>query len=93
MCIRDSNITHSWRDESYAINDWENDNIRKTPYYNSTDLNVNYDIKNQNYFNKVSVFGAIQNIFEHKHAQIVADDTFYAYNYTRTWMTGVKIDF
>ena len=87
------NITHSWRDESYAINDWENDNIRKTPYYNSTDLNVNYDIKNQNYFNKVSVFGAIQNIFEHKHAQIVADDTFYAYNYTRTWVTGVKIDF
>ena len=87
------NITHSWRDESYAINDWENDNIRKTPYYNSTDLNVNYDIKNQNYFNKVSVFGAIQNIFEHKHAQIVADDTFYAYNFTRTWMTGVKIDF
>ena len=87
------NITHSWKDESYAINDWANVGNLKTPFYNSTDLNVNYDIKNQDYFNKVSVFGAIQNIFEHKHAQIVADDNFYAYNYTRTWMTGVKIDF
>jgi iron complex outermembrane receptor protein len=90
------NITHSWKDESYAINDWANVGILKTPFYNSTDLNVNYDIKNQDYFNNVSVFGGIQNIFEHKNAQTVKGSSttaYYAYNYKRTWVTGVKIDF
>ena len=87
------NISHTWKDEAYAMLDWENDNIQKQPYYSSTDLNVNYDIRNQNAFNKLSIFGSIQNIFEHKNALVVGNDNYYPFNFKRTWVTGLKIDF
>ncbi|MDC0183106.1 TonB-dependent receptor [Nitrosomonadales bacterium] len=87
------NISHTWKDEAYAMLDWENDNIQKQPYYSSTDLNINYNIRNQNAFNKLSVFGSIQNIFEHKNALVVGNDNYYPFNFKRTWVTGLKIDF
>ena len=87
------NISHTWKDEAYAMLDWENDNIQKQPYYSSTDLNINYNIRNQNVFNKLSVFGSIQNIFEHKNALVVGNDNYYPFNFKRTWVTGLKIDF
>tara|TARA_B100000482_G_scaffold65378_1_gene45811 strand:+ start:2110 stop:4086 length:1977 start_codon:yes stop_codon:yes gene_type:complete len=87
------NISHTWKDEAYAMLDWENDNIQKQPYYSSTDLNVNYDIRNQNAFNKLSIFGSIQNIFEHKNALVVGTDNYYPFNFKRTWVAGLKIDF
>ena len=87
------NISHTWKDKAYAMLDWENDNTQKQPYYSSTDLNVNYDIRNQNAFNKLSVFGSIQNIFEHKNALVVGNDNYYPFNFKRTWVTGLKIDF
>ncbi|MAS00168.1 MAG: hypothetical protein CMH24_02230 [Nitrosomonadales bacterium] len=87
------NISHTWKDEAYAMLDWENDNTQKQPYYSSTDLNINYDIRNQNTFNKLSVFGSIQNIFEHKNALVVGNDNYYPFNFKRTWVAGLKIDF
>ena len=35
----------------------------------------------------------IQNIFEHKNALVVGNDNYYPFNFKRTWVTGLKIDF
>ncbi len=87
------NLSHTWKDEAYAMVDWENDNTQKQPYYNSTDLNINYDFKKQNTFNKIGIYASIQNIFEHKNALVVGDNNYYPFNFKRTWVTGLKIDF
>ena len=85
------NLSHVWRAPSYALNDFRNNFIHKQTSYQSTNLAASYA------FSKFQVFTSINNIFEHKNAIQVGDDSptigsIYPVDFSRTWRIGMKID-
>jgi iron complex outermembrane receptor protein len=81
------NINHTWRSEAYAFNDFENNFTRKQDSYNSTNIALNYQYKNYNFF------ASISNLFEQENSVRVADDAIYPVDFVRTWRVGMKADF
>jgi iron complex outermembrane receptor protein len=81
------NLSHTWRSSAYAINDFANDFSQRQISYNSTNLALNYQYKNMNWFT------SIDNIFEHKNALVVQDNALYPVDFSRTWKVGMKADF
>ena len=45
------------------------------------------------YAKKINLFGSVNNIFENENAIQSADDSLYPFNFSRTWIAGVNIDF
>tara|TARA_B100000035_G_scaffold151114_1_gene128788 strand:+ start:9557 stop:11506 length:1950 start_codon:yes stop_codon:yes gene_type:complete len=86
-------ISHAWKEKTYIFSDFANSNSQKQPQYNSTDLSVNYAINDFKMTNKVEVFGAITNIFEQKNAVQSYANALYPFNFERTFMAGLKINF
>ncbi len=81
------NINHTWRSETYAFNDFQNNFDQKQNSYKSTNLALNYQFKN------ILVFTSINNIFEHKNSIQVQDNAIYPVDFVRTWRIGMKADF
>jgi iron complex outermembrane receptor protein len=81
------NINHTWRSKAYAFNDLENNFSQKQDNYETTNLALNYQYKNINFF------AAINNIFAHENSIQVADDAIYPVDFVRTWRVGMNADF
>ena len=81
------NLSHAWRDSTYAFNDFTNNASQKQGHYESTNLAVSYRYKN------LQAFAAVNNIFEHENTLQVADDAIYPVDFVRTWRVGVRADF
>jgi iron complex outermembrane receptor protein len=81
------NLSHAWRQSTYAFNDFTNDAAQKQGHYESTNIAVSYRYK------KVQLFAAVNNIFEHENSLQVADDAIYPVDFVRTWRVGMKADF
>lgn len=81
------NLNHSWRSSAYAYNDFQNNFKQKQDSYNSTNIALNYQYKNMNFFT------AINNIFAEENSIQVADDAIYPVDFVRTWRVGMKADF
>ena len=81
------NLSHAWRDSTYAFNDFTNNATQKQGHYESTNLAVSYRYK------KAQIFAAVNNIFEHENSLQVADDAIYPVDFVRTWRVGVRAVF
>lgn len=81
------NLNHTWRAKAYAFNDFENNFSQKQDSFNSTNIAINYQYRNLNFFT------AINNIFDQENSVQVADDAIYPVEFERTWRVGMKADF
>lgn len=81
------NLNHTWRAKAYAFNDLQNNFNQKQGNYESTNLALNYQYKNLNFFT------AINNIFEHENSIQVEDNAIYPVDFVRTWRVGMRADF
>lgn len=81
------NLSHSWRESTYAFNDLSNNAAQKQGHYESTNIAISYRYKN------AQIFAAVNNIFEHENSLQVADDAIYPVDFARTWRVGVRADF
>jgi iron complex outermembrane receptor protein len=80
-------IAHTWRSETWAAEDFDNDNAQKQAAYQSTNLAYRYRHK------QWEGFVAVDNVFEESNGIWIRDDAIYPVNFTRTWRVGVKADF
>jgi iron complex outermembrane receptor protein len=81
------NLNQAWRSEAYAYNDFQNNFSQRQDKYLSTNIALNYQYKNINFFT------AINNLFEHENSIQVADNSIYPVDFVRTWRIGMKADF
>jgi len=81
------NLNHTWRAKAYAFNDLQNNFTQKQDNYESTNLALNYQYKNFNFFT------TINNIFKHENSIQVQDNAIYPVDFARTWRVGMKADF
>jgi iron complex outermembrane receptor protein len=81
------NLAHTWRSETWAAEDFDNNNAQKQAAYQSTNLAYHYRYK------QWEGFAAVDNVFEHANGIWVHDDAIYPVNFTRNWRVGVKADF
>jgi iron complex outermembrane receptor protein len=81
------NVNHTWRSKAFAFNDLQNNFEQKQDHYNSTNVALNYQYKNLNFFT------AINNLFDQENSIQVADDAIYPVDFVRTWRVGMRADF
>ncbi|MES2636487.1 MAG: TonB-dependent receptor [Pseudomonadota bacterium] len=81
------NLNHTWRSKAYAFNDFQNNFDQRQDSYNSTNIALNYQYKNLNFFT------AINNIFEQENSIQIQDDGLYPIDFARTWRVGMRADF
>ncbi len=81
------NFNHTWRSVAYAYNDFFNTAAQRQAHYESTNIALNYQYRN------LQFFSAISNLFEYKNSIQVADDSIYPVDFVRTWRLGLKADF
>lgn len=81
------NLNHTWRSKAYAFNDFRNNFNQKQDSYNSTNIALNYQYKNFNFFTSIT------NLFEEENSIQVQDDAIYPVDFVRTWRVGMKADF
>lgn len=81
------NLNHTWRSKAYAYNDLQNSFEQRQGHYESTNIALNYQYKNLNFFTSIT------NLFEHENSIQVADDAIYPVDFVRTWRVGMRADF
>ena len=81
------NLTHSWRSRAWASDDFANDNAQKQRAYQSTDVAYRHR------FEKLELYAAVTNLFEHKNGVWVRDDAIYPFDFSRTWKLGARLSF
>jgi iron complex outermembrane recepter protein len=81
------NLNHVWRSKAYAYNDFQNNFTQKQDSYSTSNVAVNYQYKNFNFF------AAINNLFEQENSIQVEDDGIFPVDFVRTWRVGMKADF
>ena len=81
------NLTHTWRDETWAAEDFDNNNLQKQEAYQSTSLAYQYRYRQWEWF------AAVDNVFEKANGIWVQDDAIYPVNFTRNWRLGMKVVF
>lgn len=81
------NLAHTWRSETWAAEDFDNNNVQKQAAYQSTNLAYRYRHKQW----EGSI--AVDNVFEQTNGIWIRDDAIYPVNFTRAWRVGVKADF
>ena len=86
-------LSHAWRERSYDMGDFANARDKEQPLYSSTDVSINYNLKNVSKFEDVAIFGSINNIFEHTNAIAVNGNSFYVSNFERSFLAGIKVNF
>lgn len=90
-------LNQSYRSSSFAMANYLNDSAYKQTQYESTNFIVNYKCKNY------SLFGAINNLFEHRNNLAALGMNYNTYQLThlglypidivRTWRVGAGVDF
>ena len=78
-------LSHAYRSEAYAANDFNNNFSQKQDPYNSTDLSATYAKENW------EVFAKINNLFNQKNGLWIKDDNIYPVNFTTTALVGFKL--
>jgi iron complex outermembrane receptor protein len=79
-------LTHAWRAETWAAEDFDNDNAQKQQAYRSTNLAYQYRYKQWEWF------AAVDNLFEESNGIWIHDDAIYPVNFTRNWRLGMKVE-
>jgi len=87
------NLNHTWKERTYIFSDFNNNASQKQPPYISTNLSLNYNYKVENYVDSINISAGIINIFEHKNAIQGYVDSLYPFNFSRTWFTGLAMNF
>ena len=87
------NLSHTWKEKAFIMSDFTNTNAQKQPAYSSTDASINYEVKKFTQFKKINIYSSVTNIFEHKNGLQGYANSIYPYNFSRSWMTGLKINF
>jgi iron complex outermembrane receptor protein len=80
-------LMYAWRAETWATEDFDNNNLQKQQAYQSTSLAYQYRYKNLEYF------AAVDNVFEQFNGIWIRDDAIYPVGFTRNWRLGMKVDF
>jgi len=78
-------LSHTYRSEAYALNDFGNSFSQKQQAYNSTDLAVSYDRKSY------ALYARISNMFNQANGLWVQDDAIYPVNFTTTAIAGATL--
>jgi iron complex outermembrane receptor protein len=81
------NLMYAWRDETWAAEDFENNNVQKQQAYQSTSLAYQYRYRN------LEAFAAVDNVFEQSNGIWIEDDAIYPVTFTRNWRLGLKMNF
>ena len=81
------NIAHTWRSETWAAEDFDNNNTQKQAAYQSTNLAYYYRHR------QWEGFVSVDNVFDEANGIWIRDDAIYPVNFTRAWRVGVKADF
>ncbi len=80
-------LTHVYRSEAYAMNDFNNNFTQKQDAYNSTDISATYAKKDW------EVFAKINNLFNQENGLWIQDDAIYPVNFTTTALVGFKLKY
>ena len=80
-------LSHNYRSESYALNDFANNFSQKQPRYESTSLAYNFTYDN------LVLSANVNNIFDKSNGLQVSDDVIYPVNFTRSWTVGARYNF
>ena len=80
-------LSHAYRSETYAANDFENSLSQKQRAFNSTDLGYSYQLK------KIKLTARISNLFNHANGLWIRNDQVYPVNFTRNVQLGIKTEF
>ncbi len=80
-------LSHVYRSEAYAADDFNNNLSQKQDAFNSTDISVTYAKDNW------EVFAKINNLFDVKNGLWVQDDAIYPINFTRVALAGFKLKY
>lgn len=81
------NLTHTWRAETWAAEDFDNNNTQKQQAYQSTNLAYQYRYKQWEWF------AAVDNLFEQSNGIWIRNDAIYPVNFSRNWRVGMKVEF
>jgi iron complex outermembrane receptor protein len=81
------NLNHTWRSKAYAADDFQNNFTQRQENYQSTNIALNYQYKNLQFFT------SINNLFEHENSIQIKDNAIYPVDFVRTWRVGMKADF
>ena len=77
-------LTHKYRSNAYAGEDFANIGTQKQKAFNSTDVNYLYQ-----YNKDIDLTLHIENVFENKHGSWLRDDVIYPANFTRNIKAGL----
>jgi len=80
-------LSHSYRSEAYAAEDFANDFEQKQAAYNSTDIGYRYRV------GQMELFAKVENLFEEANGLWIRDDAIYPVSFTRNWRVGVSAQF
>lgn len=83
----DLNLSHSYRSETFAAEDFANAFSQRHEAYQSTDLSYRHRLRDQ-----IELTASVQNLFAQANGIWVHDDAIYPVNFTRNWLLGVKVD-
>lgn len=81
------NLNQTLRSGAYAYDDFHNNFTQKQGMYQTTNVALNYQYKNMNFFT------SINNLFAKENSIQVANDVIYPVDFVRTWRVGMKADF
>lgn len=81
------NLVHTWRDSTWAMEDFDNNNLQKQAAYQSTDVSYQYRYKNLEWF------ASVENLLKRKNGLWIRDDAIYPVNFTRNWRIGMRANF
>ena len=88
------NVSQVWRGSAYAFKDFSNTYALRQPIYRSSDVSYEYRWDRQ-----TQLFVAINNLLQQNNAILVGSSTptnltgFYAIDFARTWLLGVRHQF
>ncbi|MFV0664596.1 TonB-dependent receptor [Denitromonas sp.] len=85
-------LSHTWRSQTWAIGDFDNNNSQKQGAYNSTDVAYRYRLKDVGLKN-LEFVASVNNLFDARNGVWVRDDAIYPIDFTRTWRLGVRASF
>lgn len=77
-------VNHSWRDKSYAISDFDNNNVQRQAAFESTSLSFRHKRES------IDWFVTIDNLFGRRNAMWAGDDTIYPTTFSRRLVAGIN---
>ena len=80
-------LSHTWRESTYASDDWLNQFSQKQASYQITNLAVHYQYK------QAKFFAVINNLFNQSNALQIRNDVIYPIDFVRTFRVGMNLEF